>query len=244
LLEAGPTTVGNLTGVRDEDIIAFNGSSWSMVFDASDLGLVSEIDAFQVLDADSILLSLARDQSVPNLGAVDESDIIRFDATSLGTNTAGTFSRYFDGSDVGLTTSDEDIDALRVLPDGRILISARGPTSVSGLNAADEDLLAFTPTSLGATTAGSWAMYFDGSDVGLTGSEDIDSAAVAANGDIYLSTTNSFTVPGLSGADEDVFICQPTSLGNNTACNYVAALAFDGSAWGLGPDDVDGVDLP
>ena len=215
-----------------------------MVFDGSDVGVASEIDAFHMLDADTILLSLASERSVANLGTVDESDIIRFDATSLGANTAGTFSRYFDGSDVGLTASGEDIDALSVLPDGRIVISTLGVVSVPGLSAVDEDLLVFTPTSLGATTAGSWALYFDGSDVGLTNGEDIDGVDVIANGDIYLSAPSAFAVPSLSGANEDVFICKPTSLGNNTACTYVATLAFDGSAWGLGPDDVDGVDLP
>ena len=230
--------------MRDEDIITYNGSSWSMVFDGSDVGLGSEIDDFHLFDSDTILLSLASDLSVPGLGVVDESDIIRFDATSLGANTAGAFSLYFDGSDVGLTNSNEDVDALSILTDGRILVSTVGDASVPGLLAADEDLMAFTPTSLGATTAGSWALYFDGSDVGLTGSEDIDGATLAANGDMYLSTAGGFTVPGRSGADEDVFICKPTSLGNNTACTYVATLAFDGSVWGLGGNDVDGVELP
>ena len=244
LLEPGPTTVGTLAGVRDEDIITYNGSSWSMVFDGSDVGLSSEIDDFHLFDSDTILLSLASDLSVPGLGVVDESDIIRFDATSLGANTAGAFSLYFDGSDVGLTNSNEDVDALSILSDGRILVSTVGDASVPGLLAADEDLMAFTPTSLGATTAGSWALYFDGSDVGLTGSEDIDGATLAANGDMYLSTAGGFTVPGRSGADEDVFICKPTSLGNNTACTYVTTLAFDGSVWGLGGNDVDGVELP
>jgi hypothetical protein len=230
--------------VRDEDVISYNGSSWSMVFDGSDVGIGSDIDAFHMLDADTILLSLEVDRSVPGLGAVDESDIIRFDATSLGLNTAGTFSLYFDGSDVGLTSGGEDVDSLAVLPDGRILISTINNATVPGLSAMDEDLMAFTPTSLGATTAGSWAMYFDGSDVSFTNGEEVDGVDVTANGDIYLSSPNGFNVPGLIGADEDVFICRPTSLGANTACNYITTLAFDGSAWGLSPNDVDGVDLP
>jgi len=117
--------------------------------------------------------------------------------------------------------------------------------SVGGLSAVDNDLLAFTPTSLGGTTAGSWAMYFDGSDVGLTTSgEDINAMAVATNGAIYLSTTGSFAVSGISGANEDVFVCTPTSLGGNTACTYSSTPAFDGSVWGLGSDDVDGLELP
>lgn len=94
-------------------------------------------------------------------------------------------------------------------------------------------------------TTGTWAIYFDGSDVSLTTSgEDIDAAGVAGNGAIYLSTTGNFAVTGVSGADEDVFVCTPTSLGTITACTFGPSLAFDGSAWGLSGDDVDGFELP
>jgi hypothetical protein len=41
-----------------------------------------------------------------------------------------------------------------------------------------------------------------------------------------------------------VFICRPTSLGANTACTFLSPLVFDGSAFGLKADDVDGLDLP
>ena len=245
LVNSGPTTVGSLAGVRDEDIIHFNGTSWSMLFDGSDVGVTGELDAFYVLNANTILFSLAGSATLPGPLSVQDNDIVRFTATSLGNTTAGSFSMYFDGADVGLSTSDEDIDALDILADGRIIISTLGNFSVTGLGAADEDLVIFTPTSLGDTTAGSWAMYFDGSDVGLTaGSEDIDAVDVAANGAIYLSVTGSFAVTGVSGADEDVFVCTPTSLGVNTACTFSSTLVFDGSAHGLGGDDVDAIGLP
>ena len=59
-------------------------------------------------------------------------------------------------------------------------------------------------------------MYFDGSDVGLSNSnENIDAAAVDAAGRIYLSTTGNFAAAGVSGADEDVFVFNPTTLGAN-----------------------------
>jgi hypothetical protein len=126
-----------------------------------------------------------------------------------------------------------------------LLISTTGNPAVPGASGQDKDLLAFTPATLGANTSGSWAMHFDGSDVGLsTSGEDVDGVAVAANGGIYLTTLGNFAVTGVSGADEDVFVCTPTSLGDNTACTYSGALAFDGSAWGLGANDVDGIALP
>jgi len=128
-----------------------------------------------------------------------------------------------------------------LLPDGRVLLSTTGSSSVAGVTGADEDVLAFTPTTLGTATSGTWAMYFDGSDVGLAdaSSEDVDALDADLNGNIYLSTTGNFAVTGVSGFDEDVFVCSPTSLGSVTACSYFTALYFDGSTWGLSANDVD-----
>ena len=152
---------------------------------------------------------------------------------------------YFDGSDVGLTVAGEDVDAFEVLTDGRLVLSTVDSASVPGVSGADEDLLVFTQTSLGATTSGSYALYFDGSDVGLTTTnEDVDAAAVDAAGRIYLSTLGAFSVTGTGGSDEDVFVFNPTTLGANTAGSYDSALYFDGSAFGLSSNDVFSIDLP
>jgi hypothetical protein len=216
-----------------------------MVFDGSDVGVTGEVDAFHFLDADSILFSLNNAITLTGAGAVQNYDIIRFDATSLGSTTAGVFSLYFDGEDVGVSGSAENVDAIDLLPDGRVIVSTTGNFSVPGVSGQDRDLIAFTPTTLGASTSGAWAMYFDGSDVALNvNAEDIDGVAIATDGAIYLSTLDAFAVSSLTGADEDVFICTPTSLGVNTACVYSTTLAFDGSVWGLATDDVDAIDLP
>jgi len=117
--------------------------------------------------------------------------------------------------------------------------------SVVGLSAEDEDLLEFVPTSLGSTTAGTFSLYFDGSDVGLTlAGEDVDAAAVDGTGKIYLSTVANFSVAGLSGGDEDVFVFTPSSLGETTSGAFSSALYFDGSAHGLAVNDVAAIDLP
>jgi len=57
---------------------------------------------------------------------------VRFDATSLGSNTAGTFSMYLNGIDVGLDVAAENIDSVSLLPDGRVLISTTGNPVVAG----------------------------------------------------------------------------------------------------------------
>jgi hypothetical protein len=237
-------TIGGVSS-SDEDILYFDGTNWSLFFDGSDVGVgTPDLFAFSLLDSDSILMSFTANVTVNGITATPQ-DILRFDATSLGSSTAGTFSMYLDGSDVGLDTTSENIDSVSLLPDGRILISTTGGPSVPGVTGKDEDILAFTPTSLGDTTNGTWSMYFDGSDVGLADSsnEDVDALDVTSNGNIYLSTLGDFAVTGLSGADEDVFVCVPTSIGDVTACNYSTSLYFDGSTWGLAANDVDAINL-
>ena len=162
----------------------------------------------------------------PSSTSVDDSDIIRFTPSSLGATTAGTHTFHFDGSDVGLTTDAEDIDAITVLSDGRIAISTLDAFGVTGLSGQDEDLIVFNDTSLGSVTSGSFGMYFDGSDVGLNSSsnEDVDAAADTAGGTLLFSTLGNFSVSGASGADEDVFEFFPTSLGSATSGTFLMFL--------------------
>ena len=237
----GNQTIGGVASA-DEDILRFDGTTWSLFFDGSDVGVGgSDLFGFSFLDADSLLMSFNTALTLNGI-SVTQRDVLRFDATSLGSNTAGTFSMYLNGIDVGLDVAAENIDSVSLLSDGRVLISTTGNPVVAGVTGAkDEDILAFTPASLGNVTSGTWAMYFDGSDVGLaeTSSEDVDALDVTSDGRIYLSTAGDFSVTGVAGADEDVFVCVPTSIGNVTACNYSSNLYFDGSTWGLTTNDVD-----
>ena len=171
---------------------------------------------------------------------------MRFVPTSLGATTAGAFQWYFDGSDVGLTTDNEDIDVLALTPDGKLVISTIGAFSVTGASGEDEDLVAFTATRLGATTTGAWAMYFDGSDVQLSqaATEDVNGAWIdGSSGKIYLTTLGAFSVTGASGDGADVFICTPSSLGATTACTYGPGLWWDGSADGFAGEVMDALDI-
>ena len=240
-------TVGGVTA-EPEDVLVFDGSAFSLLFDGSDVGVGAfSVDGFSQLPDGSLLLSFTVAGSVPGITVtVDDSDLVRFVPTSLGNNTAGVFSLYFDGSDVGLTLNSEDVDAMELLPDGRLLLSTTDIYSVPGVSGDDEDALAFTPTALGDVTSGTWSLYFDGSDVGLDGgtSEDVDALAIDSVGRIYLSTLGNFSVPGLAGADEDVFVFTPSLTGSATAGTYDSVLFFDGSLFGLAANDVYAIDLP
>jgi C1A family cysteine protease len=247
-LYLGSSTSGTAGGVAfaDEDVLMkdMGTGAWSLFIDGSDIGLANtDIDAFELLADGTMLMSFDTDFSLSGFATVDDSDILRFTPTSTGGTTAGTWSWYFDGSDVGLSTSDEDVDALAILADGRLLISTLGNVSVTGASGADEDLLVFTPTALGATTSGTWALYFDGSDVGLsnTSNEDVNGAWVDAAGKIYLTTLGSFSVTGVSGDGSDIFVCTPGQLGSTTTCTW--AMYWDGSVQGFSGEVTDSVSV-
>jgi hypothetical protein len=243
LQNAGPTTVGTLRDVTNNDLIHFDGTAWRMFFDGSDVGLTVPVSAFAVVDSNTILLSLGKAANIAPIGKVDVQDIMLFTGT-LGEATSGTFSLYFDGSDVGLEKAQESITVLHSLADGRLIIGTKGAASVPGLTTASEDLMLFTPTSTGANTAGNWSLYMDGSDVGLTFQARIDAIAVGPNGNLYLSTIGAFNLGVVSGENEDVIICANPSTGANTACTFSPAVYFDGSQWGLAGDNVDSIGLP
>ena len=247
IIYLGSTTNGTAGSVtfNDEDILSYNRTTgtWTMYFDGSDVGITGDVDAFARMSDGTILISLDASTTVGSLGTVDPADIIRFTPTSLGANTAGTFSWYFDGSDVGLTTTSENIDSISFAPDGRLIIGTTDSFTVTGVSGNGEDLLAFTSTSLGSTTSGTWAMYFDGSDVGLTNTtEKINGVWIdPANNKIYLTTTGAFSVTGASGDESDIFICTPGTLGNTTTCTFSSY--WDGSVNGFSGEDTDGIGI-
>jgi hypothetical protein len=230
----GNTAVPGVGTVRNEDIVQYDQftGQWSYVIDGSDVGLGPlVIDAFAVLSEQdrTFLMSFTAPVNIagmtggPNGSLLDDSDLVKFTASSLGSVTAGSFSFYFDASDVGLDLDSEDIDAVEVTPDGDLLISTGGNPAVTGVSGArDEDLLKFVPSGLGASTSGTWSMHFDGSDVGLatTSVEDIDAAAHSGSGDLVLSTLGDFAVTGAVGSSQDLLAFTPATLGSNTSGSF------------------------
>lgn len=219
---------GNIGGLayRDEDIIANDPTTnaWSLIFDGSDVGLGNvDVDAFTFLADGRLLLSVDKDFTLNNFGKVDESDILVFTATSLGDNTAGAWALYFDGSDVGLSDSGEDIDALDFDQNGNLVISVTGSFKAPGITGNDEDLFVLTNGALGDNTSGTWALYFDGSDVSLSSSdEDLQALWIDhAQSQLYFATHGDYSLPGgLKGNEDDIILCTYTSLGANTACTF------------------------
>jgi hypothetical protein len=75
-------TIGGVASA-DEDILRFDGSTWSLFFDGSDVGVGgSDLFGFSFLDGDSLLLSFNTALTLNGI-SVTPQDVVRFDAASL-----------------------------------------------------------------------------------------------------------------------------------------------------------------
>jgi PKD repeat protein len=195
-----------------------------------------------------IYISFKGSASVPGVGNVADEDIVSYDPDT------NQWDIYFDGSDVGLGST--DIDAFSVRADGSIVLSFNsGSFSVTGLTGGpsgttvdDSDLIEFTPTAngTGSTTSGSFNFLLDGSDIGLTtNGEDIDGVCWLDDGTLLFSTQGTGRGNGPVLRDEDIALFTPTgTLGSQTTGTWETF--FDGSDVGYGSssqEDVDGFSL-
>lgn len=146
---------------------------------------------------------------------------------------------------MGLTTNAENIGGLVELPDGRLLITTFGNAAVPGVKAKDEDLILFSPASLGAETetSGTWSLYFKGTSVGLsTKHEDIRGIAIRGDSHLHLTMLGDFQAGETAGNAADVLLCSLTTTGQQTAC-APPSIVWDGHANGLDDHNIDGLSV-
>lgn len=189
VLDAGGTIPGLVGGpaaglVEPYDVIRFTpdqfGSltrgTWSFYFDGSDVGLSGnsnrQIASIAVLSSGHLVLGFKDASTVPGSGSYGATDLLRFIPTSLGTNTAGTWQKYFEGADVALTQTGERLDSCFVGADGVLTLSTQGNFSVTGLSGVRSDLFRFVPTSLGTVTAGTFSADLRASVLALPSAAD------------------------------------------------------------------------
>ena len=245
LRSSNGSTVGLTTDDIARLIVHANGSyEYSLFFRGSDVGLSGgseSIDAFTVLKNGSLLISTTGLVSVP--GAVGTgTDLLKFVPKTLGTTTTGTWSAYFRGASVGLSTTTENIDGVAALPDGRLVLSTKGNFQVSGFTGNGADLMSFAPTQLGYATRGTWGAYLDSDDIGMA-ALNVDAVAIASNGAVLLSTTGKFSLSGVSGSKSDVVTFNPLSLGLNTIGSFESSLALSASRYGLTNFNINGLQV-
>lgn len=231
----GMTTAGTVDGVAYQpgDILTWVGcgsnTHWEMFFDGSDVGLNGNLRDFAVLNGErnsnypsgTIIMAMDK-QTLPFFGTVVAQDLVHFTVESYGENTNGFFSRYFDGSDVGLTKGSETIDGVTALGSG-LLLSTTGKAALPpALVAADEDALYFDAGSYGTTTTGTWSMFLDGSDVGA-GRGDLKSLHYLPADYLLANFDRTLTLDGVTRTPDRVAACDPGTWGTNTDCTWGVA---------------------
>lgn len=201
---------------------------WRENYSATLASIPYEIDALAFLPNGDFILSLKDPGEVAGLSGgpdgewVDDSDLILYRPLGLGISSHGSMHFYFDGSDVGLSGNNEDIDALAIDDSGRLVMSTQGLADVPGAGSFNNrSLVRFTPFALGSNTAGSWEQLIVGSDIGLNSTgENIDGLdLVPAEGDavlsVLVSVTGDLDVPELPDASSGpvIFRFDATQLG-------------------------------
>lgn len=181
-----PGLLPGLGTVEVHDIVRFVPTAtgentegrFEMYFDGSDVGLTTpeeRLDGIAIAPDGRIIISVTGLARVPGLpGFALDEDLLAFSPTSLGENTAGSWSLYFDGSDVGLTDGEEDVDGVWIDSSGRLVLTTNGAFDVPGAAGNGSSLFRFTPTSLGDNTAGSYSSFWTAPSALATSTMNVD----------------------------------------------------------------------
>lgn len=130
-------TIVSLAGgviARPGDIVSWNGTAYSLAFEAEAAGLPRglEVDAVSVGYDGGLLLSFDADVSLPGALHVADEDLVRWNGSA--------FSLALDGSAAGMSRA-LDVDAVDDLGPATFLVSFDTGGSVGGVTFADEDVL-------------------------------------------------------------------------------------------------------
>ncbi len=101
-----------VTGTPDDaDVYSYDDGTFRRVFDASAHGVptAARADGVVRVDANHVYMSFAKDTTLPDVGPVEDEDIVEL--------ANGTWSTWFDGTAHGLTKNKLDVDAFS-LPGG------------------------------------------------------------------------------------------------------------------------------
>lgn len=231
---------GTLFGIdyTPQDVLIYDasGPSVQLWMDGSDVGLGdNKIDAFDILPDGRAVISLEMQTfGLPGLGTlIEPTDLLLFDPKTTGDNTFGLFTTAFDGSDVGLDATTENVDGFSLTGPNSGWLSTTGSFTVPGLSGDDSDIIRFDASNVGPKTSGTFSLAAAGTDIDLTTfNEDVD-GLFRGSGDLFLSTLSTFDVPGLSGDGNDIFVCTPTGNQPITSCDYDPMLYANASLAGI-----------
>ncbi len=227
------STVGNsnppgVVGTADDsDTYRWNGAGHSRVLDVSaapyNVPAAADVDGYARVDATHFYVSFAANTTLPGLGAVQDEDVVLWNA--------GSWQVYFDGTSHGLTTANEDIDALSVVG-STLYFSTLGNTNPPGVGGTADNADVYSWNGTG------YARVWDATANGLPAATNVDGLDWVDATHLYLSfSPSTTTVTGLGTVqDEDVVQLAAGSW----------SVYFDGTAHGMRANarDVDAFDIP
>lgn len=204
----------------------WSGSAYTLAMDLTTapyaVPATANVDGLSQVDATHFYVSFDRNTRLPDLGRVQDEDVVFWND--------GSWSLFFDGTAHGLKSSKQDIDAVSVVGD-KLFFSTRGnakPPRVRG-RADNADIYRWNGRR--------YARVFDASAHGVPGAANVDGYDQVDPQHFYLSFEATTRVRGLGKVqDEDVV--------SWSAGGY--SVYFDGTAHGMAgkSHDVDGLDVP
>ncbi len=219
---ANPPGVGGTAD--DADVYGWTGAAFARVVDATAIGVPAgaNVDGLKVIDATHFYASFSGDTTLPGLGAVQDEDVVRYDA--------GTWSVFFDGTAHGLTTAALDIDAFDVVG-GVLYFSTAGAANPPGVTGTPRaaDVYRWDGTA--------FSRVVSAAAVGIPVGANVDGLAFTDATHFAVSFSADVTLPGLGAVqDEDVVRYDAGTW----------SVLFDGTARGLTSTalDVDAFSLP
>ncbi len=159
---AASTKLPGLGTVQDEDVVYFDGTTWSMFFDGTAHGLTAssqDLDAISIIDG-TLYFSTVGNTAVSGVtGTPDNADIYSWNGSA--------FARVWDATANGLSGAANVDGYVRVDATRFYLSFSPTTTTVPTLGAVpDEDIVSWNGSG--------WSMYFDGTANGLGSSSDLD----------------------------------------------------------------------
>ena len=226
-------TVGGVAyGAEDVLLYSTTTGQWSVYFDGSANGIDpnANVDALQFYQGRLLISFDSATQFMQGATprTAEPEDLVLWRPWDGGMTWA------FDGSDVGLDTVGEGIDAITIRK-GQGWLSFTGAFDAQGQVGDGADFLTIL-TAGGGNTSGSWAMGADLSDIGLdSAGENVDAAwNDLGSNEFYFSTSGSYNAGSAAGGAEDIVKCTALTDGAVADCSDLVVV------WSA-PADVDGL---
>jgi hypothetical protein len=176
------------------DVVRFNGSAYTLEFDAAAHGIPEGVNTDAVAVSDGDLL-LSFDTAVQLGGSViEDEDLVRF--------TGASFVPFFIGADADVP-ADLNLDGAQVLGPQRLLLSFDGSGSLGGIDFNDDDVLEYD------TGTNTWEMAYQGS-AQHAGWSDADLVALYAEVVPPAPTTTATFSPSVTPTANPTASASPT----------------------------------